>query len=248
LDEGVTLTDFPALAVPGIGTSVLDTAEISDFSAAADRFLVRKELEQLAAIGNGTRRREWLAVRICVKSMMLRDGLVAHAQDCRISKGPCGRPYIVTASGKHIPGIGDCSLSHKGRFACACLSRHASTRVGVDIEEISPRLQGLRGAFARPCDTFGHTESTDENLTVLWTLKEAYSKAIGSGIQVGLGNLICDEDPETRALGVRTPIGGRARARHFIYKGYAIGVCFANELHIRPARDFATNQSQLGTS
>lgn len=229
MDESVTLTDLSALDASGIGISLVDATRILDLAKVADRFLDAEELAQLATIPNAMRRRQWIAARMCLKSMVLRNGLIAGARSCRISKNTDGRPFLVASSGKPIPGVGDCSLSHKGRFACACLSRHASIRVGIDIEEISPRFQRLRGAFLNPCDTMSRADSADAELAALWTLKEAYSKMVGAGIHIGFRNLICDQDPETGALGVQAPRGARAHARHFVYNGHAIGVCFANE-------------------
>jgi len=224
----VILTDLPALTLttPGIEVSLLDTRQATDIVAVAEQFLVGEELEQLAAISNAGRRREWVAARICVKLMAMRNGLIVDAHDCRISKNASGRPYLVKATGEPLAGVGDCSLSHKDRFACACLCRSASIRVGVDVEKISPRLRKIRNAFMSPFDVRGLADSAEADFAVLWTLKEAYAKAVGVGMQVGLGNLICDGDARTGAPCVRSPTGECAHARYLVYKGYAVGVCF----------------------
>ncbi len=220
--------------MPGTVTALLDLSQIDDMAIACRRFLVADERTQFAGIRNDKRRLEWLAARICVKLLAKRDGMIAGVKDCQVSKSPSGRPYLTTADGEPIASFGDCSLSHKGRFACACLSSKASLRVGVDVEEISVRLSRIQGAFWHPCDTLGLEASTATDLAVRWTLKEAYSKTIGAGMRVGFQNLICEQDARTKAIVVRTRRDTHAQARYLVYKGYVIGVCYAHLALVPP--------------
>lgn len=223
----MTLTDLSCLAMPGTVTALLDLSQIDDMAIAGRRFLVADERSQFARLRNDKRRLEWLAARICVKLLAKRDGMISGVKDCQVSKRPSGRPYLTTADGEAIASFGDCSLSHKGRFACACLSSKASLRVGVDVEKISVRLSRIQDAFSHPCDTPGIEPSTETDLTVRWTLKEAYSKSVGAGMRLGLQNLICEQDPKSKAIVVRTRSDTHAQARYLVYEGYVIGVCFA---------------------
>jgi len=228
----VNLTDLPAVAVPGTATALIDAAQVDDMADASRRYLAGVERDQWDAIRNPKRRLQWLAARICVKLLAEREGLVEDACHCLVSKNRFGQPSLLDSGGRSISEAGTCSLSHKGPFACACLATTASLCVGVDIEEIAIRLLRISGAFANPHDSSGLGASIETDLAIRWTLKEAYSKSIGVGMRVGFENLICEQDPETKTIGVRTKNGPRAHARYLVYQGYAIGACFTHRAHV----------------
>lgn len=109
----------------------------------------------------------------------------------------------------------------------------ARTRVGVDIEEVSPRLAKLAGAFVSDRDSLLRTRPPELRLAVLWSLKEACSKAVGTGMGIGLTDVICEETAEGRHR-VRIKDGPVLRARHLVHEEYVIALCLMKEDHREP--------------
>jgi 4'-phosphopantetheinyl transferase len=144
----------------------------------------------------------------------------------RFGRNPNGKPYAVTPRGNPLPEF---NVSHAGRLvACAVSARP----IGVDVENIfspddavlqrvcSPgELRFVRGDFlpALPIPAA---------FTLIWTLKESYLKALGTG-------LIDDLPGIDLAPFVMSADGGLSWAfsfnghlfRAFFRKEYAVSVC-----------------------
>ncbi len=75
------------------------------------------------------------------------------------------------------------SISHCGDYAAALVS--STARVGIDIENITPRVERIRHKFLHPDElSFAHTHHPDQYiplLTLLWSTKEAMFKWWGRG-------------------------------------------------------------------
>lgn len=101
------------------------------------------------------------------------------ASDKDISILPHGKPYL-----KKYPNI-FFSISHcDGCAVCAI----ASAKIGVDAEKIReyrPRV-AHRVFSAGELAFLNSSESLDHDFTMLWTLKESYVKAIGTGLSYPL--------------------------------------------------------------
>lgn len=223
--EDLTLTPLlPLLQDEDLEVCLLDLMDLTDVEATAARFLTSRERDQFSELRHPARRREWLGARVCLKTMLLRRGSVSDPLKCEVVKDARGRPELAFAPGMPANGVHDCSLSHKGRFACACVSRIADSRVGVDIEEVSPRLLRLAAAFTGDRDSLRRSLSPTERLTLLWALKEACAKAAGSGIGLALTSVACRETAEGH-LRVSTGHGLEGQARYFLHDRYAVVVC-----------------------
>jgi phosphopantetheinyl transferase len=178
-----------------------------------------------------SRRIEWLAARICLKELLMRGGLVSDPRDCELQKDERGRPWLAGLSDPTLAARVDCSLSHQGHWACACVTTDPEVRVGVDIESVSPRLERLAEMFVTDRDRPSPKTPRRRRLAILWTLKEAASKAVGLGIGVGLSEVVC------RALGGgRHELeidarGARLSAWHYLYEDFVIAVA----LMLRPS-------------
>lgn len=217
-----------ALEEEDLEVSLLDLARLTDTESTAALFLTPKERQQYGRLRHPRRRREWLGARVCLKTMLLRRGCVGDPIQCEIVKETSGRPRLCFAPGLPLTAVYDCSLSHKARFACACASSMANTRVGIDVERVSPRLARLAGAFVSDRDLLIRTRPPEVRLAVLWSLKEACSKAVGVGIGIGLADVICRETAEGRH-NLWIQHGRQLRARHFLHQGYVIALCFMKE-------------------
>lgn len=211
-----------------VEASLVDLARLTDMQSAAARFLTPEEQEEYGRLGHPWRRREWLGARVCLKEMLVRRGWIADPIECRIVKDARGRPRLWFRPGLPPAAVYDCSLSHKARWACACVSSTAGTRVGVDVERVSPRLARLAGAFVHDRDSLIWRRPPEVELTVLWVLKEACSKAVGLGLAVGLADVICEETAEGRHR-VRIKDGPVFEARHLVHDGYVIALCLMKE-------------------
>lgn len=127
----------------------------------------------------------------CVTRSLARTVLSHYAplepKQWRFEKGEHGKPEIINSS---IPLR--FNLSHTSKQVVCAVTRHCD--VGVDVEnterknqilDIADRYfsaQEVSDLFALP------TEKQPDRFFDYWTLKEAYMKARGEGISLGLGN------------------------------------------------------------
>lgn len=225
--EDAELVSLP-LGDEGVEVSLLDLTGLVDTESTAARVLTPEERGEYARLAHPLRRREWLGARVCLKAMLLRRGCVSDPMQVAIMKDARGRPWLSFAPG--LPGaiIHDCSLSHKGRFACAGASSSADTRIGVDVEKISPRLLRVAGAVVRERDTLIGSHSPEERLAMLWALKEACAKAAGGDIGVVLSDVFSRETAEGRHQ-VWTGDGREFRAWCVRRDEYVIALCLGTE-------------------
>jgi phosphopantetheinyl transferase len=212
-----------ALGYDGIEVRLLDLARLGDLELGASGFLAEPEQAEYAELRHPLRRREWLGARVCLKLMVLRQGRVRAPLDCAVIKDPRGRPRLVFAPGLATDVVADCSLSHKGRFVCAATSTAPGSRIGVDIEEVSPRLRRLAREFAHERDRLLDLHPEDERLAILWALKEACSKVVGRGLAMALREVACEEIAPGRHR-VRTE-ALELTGRHAMHDGYAVALC-----------------------
>ncbi|KAL7425177.1 hypothetical protein Q5752_000865 [Cryptotrichosporon argae] len=125
-----------------------------------------------------------------------------------LSRGPHGKPHLSTPALE--PPL-DFNNTHEGRYVVFAALRGRGGMVGVDVmvvpstDEIDALKESLdaqftadeRAALAVP------SALACQALTTLWTLKEAYTKAIGTGISFGLSRIAVDlGDGRTRAVRV----------------------------------------------
>ncbi|WP_405492740.1 4'-phosphopantetheinyl transferase family protein [Streptomyces sp. NBC_00096] len=96
---------------------------------------------------------------------------------------PGGRPYLRGCDQVEV------ALTHTGDVAAVALSRRG--RIGVDMEPLVRRMsyEGLRRLLCTSAerDTIGAMPEPERSdaLLRLWTLKEAYTKAMGQGMRMG---------------------------------------------------------------
>ena len=221
--EDVELTPL-ALGEGDVEVSLLDVTRLADTESKAFRFLTPEEHEEYERLRHPSRRREWLAARVCLKTMLLRCRRLGDPRECAIVKDSRGRPRLSFAPGLPAhPGY-DCSLSHKKRFACAGASSTPAIRIGIDVEEVSPRLLSLANAFAHDRDVVIGSRPPEERLTILWALKEACAKVLGNGLAMAFRDVTCEETAPGRHR-VTTADGLELRGRHIVHEGYVVALC-----------------------
>jgi phosphopantetheinyl transferase len=220
--EGLALTSV-RLEAEGAEVGLLDLTQIGDVDSMARVVLTAREREEYAGLRHPLRRREWLGARAALKAILVRQGRLGEAGECEIRKDERGRPEILFAPGIPASGVADCSISHQGRFACVAVSCGVEARIGVDIEEISPRLLKVADAFAEDRQSRLRSRSVEERLAVLWAIKEACAKALGDGIGMAVRAVQCEETAEGRHR-VRTDHGQELRAWHVERDGYVVAL------------------------
>jgi 4'-phosphopantetheinyl transferase len=105
---------------------------------------------------------QWLACRAALAQIL-------ENPDAKVYKDDYGKPHI--DSGGHI------SLTHTHKYAAAIVSNNL---VGIDIEEITPRIERIAHRFLHSTE---RDMLTDENklklLYLIWCAKEAMYKLYG---------------------------------------------------------------------
>lgn len=142
--------------------------------------LLGRDHARLGRITKPQVRRRFIASRLLLKSAASA-ALRTTPEELELAYKPGGRPYL-----RGIDQL-DVSLSHTEELLVVGLTRHS--RIGVDIELADRRMLGL-GTERQVC-TPHELEALHEvpedrrnaELVRLWTLKEAYSKAIGQGLR-----------------------------------------------------------------
>jgi len=211
------------LGADPVEVRLLDLTGLGNPESVAAEYLTPLEAAEYAELRHPLRRREWLGARVCLKLMVMRQGRVGAPRQCAVLKDPSGRPRLVVSPDSTAGVVGDCSLSHKGRFACAATSSAAGAKIGVDIEEVSPRLRRLADQFAHERDTLLGSRPADERLAILWALKEACSKVVGRGLAMALRTVICQEIAPGRYRVVTGEL--ELSGRHTVHEGYVIALC-----------------------
>lgn len=101
-----------------------------------------------------------------------------------IRRGVLGRPFLAEPSG----WPGDFNLSHSGGWIVCALSDQG--RVGVDVEQMEAGNRGIATGCFTPEEWAAVARRDPEQQGALfyrlWTLKEAYLKAIGTGLTLPL--------------------------------------------------------------
>jgi 4'-phosphopantetheinyl transferase len=127
-----------------------------------------------------------------------------------------------------LPQI-DFSLTHCHGYAAAAAG--ARGRIGIDAEPMNRMVEPELVAGKR-----GTSYKTPGGTVIAWTLKEALSKAEGSGLAVGFSELDVDINPP-RLLGAPDSFGNPAgwKLERHCHAGFAIAIAFgprgARELH-----------------
>ncbi|MFD7732576.1 4'-phosphopantetheinyl transferase family protein [Kitasatospora phosalacinea] len=155
--------------------------------AAADLLAVLdpEERSRAAACLSADARRRFVLAHGAVRHLVA-DRLGVAPQDVRWRRGPHGKPELV---GRYS-GV-EANLSHSGTVAVVALS--ASRRVGVDVQQVLPRLDdsGMPERYFLP-EEVRHVRggadagSRAERFATLWARKEALVKAHGGRLTQGL--------------------------------------------------------------
>lgn len=110
-------------------------------------------------------------------------GHLLHAppHTVELGYGPGGRPYLRGCTELDI------SLSHTADLLVAGISAHGTIGVDAELTARPMRLDGMESRFWTPYESAALARTPERERPArsvrLWTLKEAYTKAIGQGIR-----------------------------------------------------------------
>ncbi|KKI89721.1 4-phosphopantetheinyl transferase [Bacillus sp. SA1-12] len=158
---------------------------------------------------------------------LLQDKLTIPVHSLSIIRDQYGRPYLDPSHGFEI----DFNLSHSGKWILTAMT--AAGKIGVDVEEIkSIDLSVAKLCFTQEEMNFFQMIHPDEQLPFffsIWTLKEAYVKAIGKGLLCPMDGFGFNmEDWSQNKLTLRTSLHSY-HSFHFklfqIEKNYVAAVC-----------------------
>jgi 4'-phosphopantetheinyl transferase len=155
-------------------------------------------------------RRDFILAHFLLRHCLSKAGRLGP-EAWRFERGPAGKPCLAEQSGPEF------NLSHaRDLVACAINDRE----VGIDVERgdtLSRRHASVERSFARAEIEFLARYGGVENTLMfaeLWTLKEAFLKAVGVGLDLPLDSFAFDLS-RTGAIAFQAPPGFRAREWHF---------------------------------
>lgn len=117
-------------------------------------------------------------------------GQTRSLQQVRFVYGENGKPYLGTGQGERLPLM--FNLSHSGMYVAAAFG---TEDIGVDVELMRTGKQKIaQRFFAEDERKYLEKYWTDEAFTGIWTRKEAYIKAVGTGIAMSLDSFSTMEE------------------------------------------------------
>ncbi len=158
--------------------------------------LDKDEVREHAAKTVPKRANEWLAGRVALKQTVQRalssNGDKAPDRNMiRIVQDDLGNPSAEIA-GKTGDRLNEISLSHSNGLAFAAASIPGAFQgLGVDIEKVEKRKKAWINDYFTPeeISAVGDNHDQSTRLTMLWSLKEAFVKAIGAGLRFDLRDI-----------------------------------------------------------
>jgi 4'-phosphopantetheinyl transferase len=165
----------------------LDDVDIPDIRSACRELLCPEERERAERFTSDRRRREYVFAHGLVRAALSRIAPEVAPVAWLFERSRHGRPFISyprSAEGLHF------SLSHTDGFVACAVS--SCERVGIDVEATDRPVSYLEIArtffsLAEHADLISlPSVQQRDRFFDLWTLKEAYTKARGLGLQVPL--------------------------------------------------------------
>lgn len=151
--------------------------------SAAD-WLAPEERERLGRLRGSWEKRQYLVSRIAVRGLLSRaTGIAPGALRFDTSGEEGGKPRLVLPRGERGPAF---NVSHAGNAVVVAVS--SDREVGVDIERVptDSKEELDPSAFLSEAEQAGlptPEEDRPRALARLWTMKEAYAKLLGRGLE-----------------------------------------------------------------
>ncbi|MFN3201150.1 MAG: SDR family NAD(P)-dependent oxidoreductase [Bradymonadia bacterium] len=172
-----------------------------------DDTLTPEERAEWARLRHPDRRMDWLAGRMAAKSLVcdyVRDfmGQGIDPERVQITRTEAGQPVVRFHPPEKAPGRPPAlTISHSSGTALAVLALSPNLRPGVDIERVQPRSEAFIADYFTEAEAaleIPGAISRDERITALWALKEAVTKALGTGLAVSTSDITIESITPTR--------------------------------------------------
>lgn len=167
------------------------------FGAQIHNLLAREEVECLSRMVYEKRRRDWIAGRLATKTFIQsyltqQFGINCDSKDIVIYNGESGEPHweYKDSPDKTLMSKLCISISHSRGHAVATGEDAAS--IGIDIEPIRNISPAFLHYFLNVDEIRTmkkYFDNIDEGATLYWTLKEAATKSIKTGLRTPLKNI-----------------------------------------------------------
>jgi 4'-phosphopantetheinyl transferase len=187
----VTIADVAVWRVP------LDPASAPDAGALAE--LSPAERARAALFATDALRNRWLGAHVALRRILARALDVAPASIV-YGKADAGKPFIASPAGRGL----EFNFSDSGDLALVAVSRCGP--IGVDVEFCRPDrdLVAMAESFFAAEEQAALRALPEEEQTAafyrIWARKEAFIKAIGLGLQFGLGRFAVSSEAEAPRL------------------------------------------------
>ncbi len=147
-------------------------------------YLTKKEKEKLAKYQQKKDKENFLIARFLLKNFIAQKNNI-KIKDIIINTDNCNRPYLCK------PALSwDFNISHSGAWVVMALSNES--KVGIDVEKIKTLdLTLSQNYFSLSEQKYLKKQKKENRLNAffyIWTLKEAYLKALGKGLYFPLNN------------------------------------------------------------
>ena len=149
--------------------------------------------------------------------------LLRHALECFTQRAGASWRIVADVDGKpECVGGPAISLSHSGTSLVCAVA--ASGDIGIDVETRGPRtaVAGIAERYFTPAEAAWVAADAERRFRMLWVLKEAYLKALGTGLAGGLATLECRIEPPL--IVARTGSGSVPRLTLWSGRGCHVGL------------------------
>lgn len=187
--SGISSRRPPQVEVWNIDANDLDP-DASDSS-----LLSGEEWARMSTLACHSDRRLYLAAHLSLRAILARrlsatpGELVFERSPCPRCRAHTGRPILVSPSRRVATHF---SLSHDGQRVAIMVG---DAEVGIDIQRIPRRVEGGLMDLLHPAEQLeiveGPVELRSLRFAQVWSRKEAYLKAIGTGLAHGVGSAFC---------------------------------------------------------
>lgn len=169
------------------GTLVAQAGELDAFRA----LLSPEEIARAERLRQGRHRRRHIVAHARLRTVL--GALVGLAPaDLRFTYGPHGKP--------HLPGGPAFSLSHSGDRFVLAIARGGRVGIDVEVQRPVPRMERLVETRFSPGEVRHMQElptgDREAAFFRIWTLKEAWLKALGTGLATRLASFTVDPRPD----------------------------------------------------
>lgn len=179
LDEGGALSRSSDARTVRVWRIVLDALHSPGAVAVSE--LSEAERARAARFATDALRNRWLHGHVATRRILARALGVAPSSIVYGAES-AGKPFVATPAGRGL----EFNFSDSGELALLAVGRHGALGVDVEVHRPLSDLEGIAERFFAPAEQtalFALRESEREAAFYrLWTRKEAYIKALGTGL------------------------------------------------------------------